>query len=136
MLQGHIEVTPVLEPCGAENHEDCGVRDVLDRIGDKWTVLVIAELASGPRRFRQLQRALFGISQRMLTLTLRRLERDGLVSRTVYATVPAQVSYDLTERGRSLTQLVRVLVDWAQEHRASIQASRAQWDAETTEAEA
>ena len=80
-----------LEPCGAANHPDCGLRDVLDRVGDKWSVFVIVELAVGPRRFRELQRAIEGISQRMLTLTVRRLERDGLVLRTVYPTVPAHV---------------------------------------------
>lgn len=72
-------VTADLAPCGLPEHPDCGIRDVLDRVGDKWSVLVIVELASGPRRFRQLQRAVDGISQRMLTLTVRRLERDGLV---------------------------------------------------------
>lgn len=91
-----------LEPCGQPDHPDCGIRDVLDRVGDKWSVLVIVELAGGPRRFRQLQRAIDGISQRMLTLTVRRLERDGLVLRTVYQTVPAQVDYRLTETGTSL----------------------------------
>src|ERR1700716_936019 len=91
-------VTPV-GPCG---EDDCGIRDVLDRIGDKWTVLVIVELAKGVRRFRELQRAIPGISQRMVTLTVRRLERDGLVSRSVYPTVPPQVEYELTDMGRSL----------------------------------
>lgn len=88
MLGSHIEVTPVLEPCGEADHPDCGIRDVLDRIGDKWSVLAIVELASGVRRFRELQRAIDGISQRMLTLTVRRLERDGLVTRTVYQPSP------------------------------------------------
>lgn len=71
-------------------HPDCGIREVLDRLGDKWSVLIIVELANGPRRFRQLQRAIAGISQRMLSLTVRRLERDGLVLRTVPPTVPTQ----------------------------------------------
>lgn len=128
MLGSHMAVTPVLEPCGDAAHPDCGIRDVLDRIGDKWSVLVIVELASGVRRFRELQRAIDGISQRMLTLTVRRLERDGLVSRTVYPTVPAQVTYELTERGNSLTMLVKQLADWSAEHKDAIGASRELYD--------
>ncbi|MEG3632450.1 helix-turn-helix domain-containing protein [Micromonospora sp. S2-005] len=106
------------------------MRDVLDRIGDKWSVLVIVELASGPRRFRQLQRAIDGISQRMLTLTVRRLERDGLVRRTVYPTVPARVDYRLTETGASLTHLVRALTDWSLQHRTIIAQARQDYDSE------
>lgn len=118
-----------LDPCGQQDHPDCGIRDVLDRVGDKWSVLVIVELATGERRFRQLQRAIDGISQRMLTLTVRRLERDGLVLRTVYPTVPAQVDYRLTETGASLTHLVKALADWSLEHRAEISKSREAYDA-------
>lgn len=123
-----MEVTAVLGPCGESGHPDCGIRDVLDRIGDKWSVLVIVELASGIRRFRELQRAIDGISQRMLTLTVRRLERDGLVTRTVYPTVPARVTYELTERGSSLTLLVKQLADWSLEHKDPIGASRELYD--------
>ncbi|WP_309082281.1 helix-turn-helix domain-containing protein [Zhihengliuella sp.] len=118
-----------MEPCGLPTHPDCGIRDVLDRVGDKWTVLVIVELSNGPRRFRELQRAVAGISQRMLTLTVRRLERDGLVERTVYPTVPAQVDYRLTETGASLTHLVQALASWSLEHRTSIARARATYDA-------
>ncbi|MEU9851769.1 helix-turn-helix domain-containing protein [Streptomyces sp. NPDC047974] len=117
-----------LDPCGREDHPDCGIRDVLDRIGDKWSVLVIVELAGGPRRFRELQRAIDGISQRMLTLTVRRLERDGLVLRTVYATVPAQVDYRLTETGAGLTHLVKALADWSLVHRPVIAEARHAYD--------
>ncbi|MFD8325994.1 winged helix-turn-helix transcriptional regulator [Streptomyces lydicus] len=117
-----------LDPCGREDHPDCGIRDVLDRIGDKWSVLVIVELASGPRRFRALQRAIDGISQRMLTLTVRRLERDGLVLRTVYPTVPAQVDYRLTETGAGLTHLVKALADWSLAHRSAIAEARHAYD--------
>ncbi|MBG0813560.1 helix-turn-helix domain-containing protein [Planomonospora sp. ID82291] len=132
MSVGHSAVTteptaPVVS-CGGE-HEDCGIREVLDRIGDKWSVLVIVELAQGVRRFRRLQRAVPGISQRMLTLTVRRLERDGLVSRTVHATVPPQVEYELTPTGHSLTHLVKALADWSAAHREGIAASRRAWDA-------
>lgn len=130
MSDGHIEVTATLEPCGKDDHPDCGIRDVLTRVGDKWSVLVIVELASGVRRFRELQRAIDGISQRMLTLTVRRLERDGLVTRTVYPTVPAQVTYELTAVGSSLTHLVKQLADWSLDHREAIGRSRAAYDAE------
>jgi DNA-binding HxlR family transcriptional regulator len=129
----HTDVTAEpadLEPCGQPNHPDCGIRDVLDRVGDKWSVLVIVELANGPRRFRQLQRAIAGISQRMLTLTVRRLERDGLLLRTVYPTVPTQVDYRLTETGASLTHLVKALSDWSLEHRVSIAEARQSYDSD------
>lgn len=132
----HTEVTPSappaaeLESCGQADHPDCGIRDVLDRVGDKWSVLVIVELAGGSRRFRQLQRAIEGISQRMLTLTVRRLERDGLVLRTVYPTVPAQVDYRLTETGVGLTHLVKALADWSLSHRDTIARSRRAYDTE------
>jgi DNA-binding HxlR family transcriptional regulator len=125
----HTEVTAELDPCGKIDHPDCGIRDVLTRVGDKWSVLVIVELASGDRRFRELQRAIDGISQRMLTLTVRRLERDGLVARTVYPTVPAQVSYALTDTGASLTHLVKALADWSLDQRPEIARSRAAYDA-------
>jgi DNA-binding HxlR family transcriptional regulator len=129
MSVGHTAVTaePVVS-CGDE-HEDCGIREVLDRIGDKWSVLVIVELAQGVRRFRQLQRAIPGISQRMLTLTVRRLERDGLINRTVHPTVPPQVEYKLTTMGHSLTYLVKALADWSAEHRDAIAHARQEWDA-------
>ena len=125
----HTAVTADLEPCGKEDHPDCGIRDVLDRIGDTWSVLVVVELASGDRRFRELQRAIDGISQRMLTLTLRRLERDGLVDRTVYPTVPAQVSYALTSSGAGLSHLIKTLADWSLEQRPVIAVSRSAYDA-------
>ncbi|MEV4870630.1 helix-turn-helix domain-containing protein [Streptomyces syringium] len=113
--------------------DECGVRDVLDRLGDKWSVYVVVELASGIKRFKELQRAIPGnISQRMLTLTVRRLERDGLVKRTVYPTVPPQVEYELTDMGHSLTHLVKSLADWSIAHRPVIAASRAAWDAAAT----
>ncbi|MFJ7130025.1 winged helix-turn-helix transcriptional regulator [Streptomyces sp. NPDC098101] len=117
-----------IDPCGREHHPDCGIRDVLDRIGDKWSVLVIVELTGGPRRFRELQRAVDGISQRMLTLTVRRLERDGLVLRTVYPTVPARVDYRLTETGAGLTHLVKALADWSLAHRSVIAEARQVYD--------
>ncbi|MDG4780727.1 helix-turn-helix domain-containing protein [Micromonospora sp. WMMD961] len=99
-------------------------------MGDKWSVLVIVELANGPRRFRQLQRAIDGISQRMLTLTVRRLERDGLVLRTAYPTVPTQVDYRLSETGASLTHLVKALADWSLAHRTAISQARQAYDSD------
>ncbi|RSS54248.1 helix-turn-helix domain-containing protein [Streptomyces sp. WAC01280] len=132
MSEGHTEVTtaPVAAPV-VSCADECGVRDVQDRLGDKWTVHVVVELAPGPRRFRELQRLVTGVSQRMLTLTLRRLERDGLVSRTVYPTTPPQVEYALTETGQSMTHLIKQLVDWSLDHRAVIARSREEWDTRT-----
>ncbi|MCB5181040.1 winged helix-turn-helix transcriptional regulator [Streptomyces antimicrobicus] len=125
MSLGHIGVTEPVISCA----DDCGVRDVLDRLGDKWSVLVVVELAAGVHRFKELQRAVDGISQRMLTLTVRRLERDGLVTRTVHPTVPPQVEYELTELGHSLTHLVKNLADWSLANRPRIEAARREWDA-------
>jgi len=118
-----------LDPCGQPEHPDCGIRDLLDRVGDTWSVFVVVELAAGARRFGELQRAIDGISQRMLTLTVRRLERDGLVTRTVYPTVPAQVDYRLTETGASLTHLVKALADWSLAHREVVADARSAYDA-------
>ncbi|WP_034091358.1 winged helix-turn-helix transcriptional regulator [Streptacidiphilus albus] len=101
------------------------VRAVLDRICDKWTLLVVATLDQGRLRFTELQRLVPGISQRMLTLTLRHLERDGLVSRTAYPEVPPRVEYALTPMGRSLIPPALALAGWAVEHHAQIQESRA-----------
>jgi len=97
----------------------CPVRDVLDRVGDKWTVLVILLLGEGPQRFTALKRSIEGISQRMLTLTLRRLEADRLVRRDVEPTIPPAVHYELTPLGRSLTQALEPLMRWAQQHRSN-----------------
>jgi DNA-binding HxlR family transcriptional regulator len=112
----------------AAGSPDCGIRDVLDRVGDKWSVLVIVELADGPAALPPAPARDHGISQRMLTLTVRRLERDGLVRRTVYPTVPAQVDYRLTETGTSLTHLVKALADWSLDHRAAIARARQAYD--------
>lgn len=120
--------TRKLEPCGAPDHEDCGLRLVLDRLGEKWTVMTIAELMTGPRRYRELERSLYGITQRMLTLTLRRLERDGLVCRSVEATNPPSVTYALTNRGQGFAAMVAQLVDWSRENRNAILSSQRAFD--------
>lgn len=104
------------------------LREVLDRLGDKWTVIVICRLDDGPRRFNELRRMTDGITQRMLSATLRRLERDGLVTRTVLPTVPPQVEYALTASGHSLHTILYQLVDWTDDHLADIQQSRAAYD--------
>ncbi|MFI6348305.1 winged helix-turn-helix transcriptional regulator [Streptomyces sp. NPDC050560] len=111
--------------CMIRGDEGRTVRAVLDRICDKWTLLIVATLDRERLRFGDLQRQIPGISQRMLTLTLRKLERDGLVSRTAYAEVPPRVEYALTETGRSLIPPALALADWALEHIADIEASRA-----------
>jgi DNA-binding HxlR family transcriptional regulator len=110
--------------------EECvAVREVLARVGDKWSVQTIALLGKEPHRFMELQRAIEGISQRMLTLTLRGLQRDGLVARTVWATVPPSTQYALTPLGRTLLEPVLALSDWARRHRQNIQAARERFDA-------
>ena len=108
---------------------DCrAVSDVLARIGDKWSVLVVTLLGQGPRRFNELRRAIGGISQRMLTLTLRGLERDGLVTRTVFPTVPPRVDYALTPLGRDLLEPVSALGAWAIRNQAKIANARERFD--------
>ncbi|MEK7402852.1 MAG: helix-turn-helix domain-containing protein [Gemmatimonadota bacterium] len=107
----------------------CGVRDVLDRIGDKWSVLVVGLLSNGSLRFSELRRSIEGISQRMLTLTLRGLERDGLVTRTVTPSIPPRVDYALTNLGRTLLRPIMALGKWAQGNRAAVESARARYDA-------
>jgi len=111
------------------NHADCrGVASVLSRVGDKWSVFVIMILGDGPKRFNELKRMINGISQRMLTLTLRGLERDGLVTRTIFPTIPPRVDYELTDLGRGLSRPVEALGKWAMEHLAQIEAARTRFD--------
>jgi DNA-binding HxlR family transcriptional regulator len=119
---------PVLPP-NAHLDSDCrGVASILARVGDKWSVFIIRLLGDGPRRFNELKRMVGGISQRMLTLTLRGLERDGLVTRTVFPTIPPRVDYELTELGRGLWQPVEALGRWASDHQMEIEAARARFD--------
>lgn len=110
--------------------QDCrAVSAILSRIGDKWSVLVIMRLGEGPRRFNEIKRMIGGISQRMLTLTLRNLERDGLVSRKVTPSIPPRVDYSLTSLGCDLLIPVAALGEWAIQHQACIEAARTQFDA-------
>jgi DNA-binding HxlR family transcriptional regulator len=106
----------------------CEAREILALVGDKWSVYIVAVLGDGPRRFSELRRTIEGISQRMLTLTLRGLERDGLVLRTVHPTVPPSVEYALTTLGRTLIAPVMELVAWAEKNRARIRQARAKFD--------
>src|SRR5215475_5688731 len=110
--------------------EDCrAVSEILARVGDKWTVLVVGVLGDGPKRFTEIRRALGSISQRMLTLTLRGLERDGLVTRSVIPTIPPRVDYELTKVGRSLLEPVNGLALWVRTNRAIIEEARRRFDA-------
>ncbi|MDJ1134561.1 winged helix-turn-helix transcriptional regulator [Streptomyces iconiensis] len=108
--------------------EACPVREVLDRVAGKWSILIIVATARGPVRFTELERSIDGISRRMLTLTLRNLERDGLLTRKVYATVPPKVEYTLTDIARELHQSLLSLTDWATRHRETISAARHAYD--------
>ncbi|HWM32813.1 MAG TPA: helix-turn-helix domain-containing protein [Pseudolysinimonas sp.] len=110
---------------------DCPSRRLLDRIGDRWTVLIVVALDDGPRRFGELAAEIEGISQKMLTQTLRSLERDGFLTRTAYAVVPPHVEYALTDLGRSLQQQVRALERWAIEHMDVVTQRQAEYDRAT-----
>jgi DNA-binding HxlR family transcriptional regulator len=122
------EGTPVI-PGNLHEPEGCrAASEVLARVGSKWTVLVVWTLGGGPKRFNELRKALGSISQRMLTLTLRALERDGLVTRTVFPTIPPRVEYELTKLGRSLLVPVSELGLWARKNRSAIQNARQRYD--------
>lgn len=121
----------------APAHHDCDFRDMLSRVGDKWSLLVIAMLEGMPRRrgrFSDLKRSIPGISQRMLTATVRNLERDGMLTRYVYAEVPPRVEYELTALGRGLMDPVRGLVVWLQSNWSSIRGARERFDARRDQA--
>ena len=109
-------------------YDGCPMRDILDRVGDKWSALTVIQLQDGTRRFSDLRRAIDGISQRMLTQTLRQLERDGLVERTVYPSVPLRVEYELTALGRTLIEPLSALAEWAEGNRNAILEARAAYD--------
>jgi DNA-binding HxlR family transcriptional regulator len=131
MTKGSRQEGTCLTPGNLHVPEECRtVSEVLSRVGDKWTVLVVTVLGEGPKRFNELRRSLGSISQRMLTLTLKGLERDGLVTRTVFPTVPPRVEYELTDLGRSLLEPVSRLGEWARRNRAVIQDARRRFDGE------
>lgn len=110
--------------------DDCRmVREILDLVGDKWTLYIIATLQDGPVRFNEMRRRIDGISQRMLTINLRGLERDGLVKRTLFPTIPPRVDYELTEVGRTLLAPVISLVRWANSNQENIKGARVRFDA-------
>jgi DNA-binding HxlR family transcriptional regulator len=125
----------MVEP-GWEDYGDCRlVLEILDRIGDKWTVMVVGALSKGRMRFNAIMRVVDGVSHRMLTLTLRSLERDGLVTRTAYATIPPKVEYELTDLGRSLIEPLKAVAGWAQRNRPAIETARARFEAQKAEAD-
>ena len=123
-------------PPPAHASQDCrAVSHVLARVGDKWSVLIVRLLGDGPQRFNAIKRMVGGISQRMLSLTLRSLERDGLVTRTVTPTVPPRVDYALTDLGRSLWTPVEALAGWAQRHHGEIITAQARYDERSAESD-
>jgi DNA-binding HxlR family transcriptional regulator len=125
MPQGGTSLTP----CHHIETEDCrAVSEILSRVGDKWTVLVVGYLGQGPMRFTEIKRAIGGISQKMLTATLRGLERDGFVTRTVTPTIPPRVDYELTELGRELLTPVQALGEWARRNISRVAAARTRFD--------
>lgn len=118
-----------LDPVVMRLPAECqAVSSILSRVGDKWTVLIVIMLSKGPRRFNDVKRSVGGISQRMLTLTLRGLERDGFVTRTIYPTIPPRVDYELTPLGQSLRVPVELLGSWAFDHIQAIEQARADYD--------
>jgi len=141
MLETHTDVPASRSPEQAASSPQLSlqstgcrnVQPVLSRVGDKWSVLIVMILSQGPRRFNELKRQIDGISQRMLTLTLRGLERDGLVTRTVEASVPPKVTYALTELGESLREPVEALGHWAMAHIACIRAAQEGFDARASQ---
>lgn len=121
------EMAAAIGPCASIPADRMAfIRQVLDRVGDKWSMLIIAVLEDGPLRYTDLQRQIPGISQRMLTHTLRQLREDGLITRTAYAEVPPRVEYALTPLSRGLHELVMRLIGWAVDHHDEIRANRAQ----------
>lgn len=123
-----VTTDQVSPPRGNPYSADCPTRQVLDRIGDRWTVLIVGALGDDSARFSELGRRVEGISQKMLTQTLRGLERDGLVQRTVHPEVPVRVEYTLTQAGRTLREPLRALEEWAITHMGAVSASRETYD--------
>ena len=126
-----MDTLKINTPFGVYNGE-CPTRQALDRIADKWSVLIIGLLEEKPKRFSDLQRAIGGISQKMLTQTLRSLERDGLVTRTIYAEVPPRVEYALTPLGKTLCAPIRAIREWAETNIEQVSAAQNEYDARDT----
>lgn len=121
MSPGYIDVSVLAD-------EACPVSEVLDHVSGKWSIAILVAVARGPIRFTELERSIRGISRRMLTLTLRRLERDGLITRTMYLTVPPKVEYTLTDMARELHQSLLTLTAWAARYRGDIASAQAEYD--------
>jgi DNA-binding HxlR family transcriptional regulator len=119
---------PLRDKDGRLSSDCTAVNDILSTIGDKWTVLIVVTLSKGPMRFNEIRRAVSGISQRMLTLTLRGLERDGFATRTVFPTVPPRVDYALTELGKTLIEPLTAIGTWAIAHQGEVADARANFD--------
>jgi DNA-binding HxlR family transcriptional regulator len=128
MSRGNICVPDQLHPGDTVERGACAITEVLERVGSKWSIMVIVSATAGPIRFTELERKITGISRRMLTLTLRNLERDGLISRTVYPTAPPKVEYALTELGDELNEYLGQLTTWAERRRTTIHAARTAYD--------
>ncbi|MBB4682975.1 winged helix-turn-helix transcriptional regulator [Amycolatopsis jiangsuensis] len=131
MSQGNIAVTDQAGAVDPEKIEACTVLEVISRISGKWAIGILLQAMRGPVRFTALERSVEGISRRMLTLTLRNLERDGLLVRTVYPTIPPRVEYEATPRARELYETLSGLVGWAERHREAIAVSRVAYDGNT-----
>ncbi|TQF79246.1 helix-turn-helix transcriptional regulator [Elioraea sp. Yellowstone] len=127
-LPGNCRLTSNYDVLQWDVREGCEVRQILDRIADKWSLLVIALLDKRTMRFAELLRSIEGVSKRMLTTTLRQLERDGIVERTVYPTVPPKVEYNLTPLGNSLHETVQALVIWTEANQAKIAEARSRYE--------
>lgn len=121
-------IRPIRPERGNAYDPTCPTRQVLDRIGDKWTVLVVGALTDGPLRFTQLRHAVGGVAAKVLTQTLRALERDGLITRSVFAEVPPRVEYALTDLGRTLEQPIAAIREWAEVHMPAISGAREDYD--------
>lgn len=125
-----MDVKPTDAVCVEDDeHAKCRtLGQILDRVGDKWTIMAVGALSGGPIRFNAIMRRIGGVSHRMLTLTLRGLERDGMVRRTAFPTIPPKVEYELTPLGRSLTEPLATLLHWGQEHSLEIETARKMFD--------
>lgn len=133
---GSCDVTGTTDAFQWDTREDCEVRQILDRVADKWSLMVISLLGHRTLRFTELKREIDGVSQRMLTVTLRHLERDGLIQRTVHPVVPPRVDYELTDLGCGLIETIQSLVRWTESNQEAIVRARIAFDQRNAEAAA